>query len=253
AQRLVVDSPLREQEALDPVDVLDAFGDQSLALAPEPSAILLLGARGLGHRTDPGLAALEGHQRAKQRLAVDAVGLGPPAPARHGDRSGVDNVAFDPLLLQRPVNPEPVQSRFLNDDDRIGRSGPRQRLALKLRQAFEKPPQISCRRLVLRHLLARPWRNRRQKPSRTAQFQRDENRANIHSDSGRRIGPLNSLEHRPLQSEVVAASLWQSAGRYPPPWNLRSVAGGDASRRTRRCVATAVLEDSLRRQPSAVT
>src|ERR1700683_3253178 len=125
---------------------------------------------------------------------------------------------FRSLPLQRPVDPEPVQSRFLNDDDRIGLARPRHRFALKLRQTFEKLAQISCRRRVLRHLLARPWRNRRQKPSRTAQFQRNENRANIHSDSGRRIGPLNSLEHRPLQSEVVAASLWQSPGRYPPPW-----------------------------------
>src|SRR5580658_5824835 len=106
AQRLVVEGPLREQEALDPIDVFDAFGDQGLALAPEPPAILLLGARRLGHCADLGLAAPEGHQRAKQRLAVDAVGLGPSAPARHGDRSRVDNVAFNPLALQRPVNPE---------------------------------------------------------------------------------------------------------------------------------------------------
>jgi hypothetical protein len=86
---------------------------------------------------------------------------------------------------------------------------------------LEKPGQISCRLSALRHLFARPWRNRCQKPSLSAQFQRNENCANIHSDSGWRFGPLNSLEHRPLQSKVVvAASLWQSAGRYPPPWNL---------------------------------
>ena len=58
AQRLVGDGPLREEEALDPIDVFDAFGDQGLALAPEPPAILLLDARRLGHRADPGLAAL---------------------------------------------------------------------------------------------------------------------------------------------------------------------------------------------------
>src|SRR5277367_6714550 len=163
--------------------------------------------------------------------------LGSPRLKAISDRSSVDDVAFDPLPLRRPVDPEPVQSRFLNDDDRIGLARTRHRFALKLRQTFEKLAQISCRRRVLRHLLARPWRNRRQKPSRTAQFQRNENRANIHSDSGRRIGPLNSLEHRPLQSEVVAASLWQSAGRYPPPWNLRCPQSGRLEGRLQRAVS----------------
>ena len=37
--------------------------------------------------------------------------------------------------LQHPVNPEAVQSRLLNDDDRKGLPRPRERLLLELRKA----------------------------------------------------------------------------------------------------------------------
>ena len=107
AQRLVVDGPLREQEALDPIDVLDPFGDQGLALAPEPSAILLLNARRLGHCADPGLGPLKAisvrrrvlpsmrsvlARRRRRGMAIEAAGRrrgfrSPPSPTAGGSRT----------------------------------------------------------------------------------------------------------------------------------------------------------------------
>ena len=97
AQRLIVAHALSEQQSLDPIDVLNALVEQRLALAAEPSTVLLFDAGRPGHGADPGFAALIGHQRAKQRLAVDPVGLGAPTPARRCDRGRVDDMAFDPI------------------------------------------------------------------------------------------------------------------------------------------------------------
>src|SRR3954465_3330139 len=74
-QGLVVADPLGEQKPLDAIDVPDPFGRQRLALTTDPAPILLLGARSLDHRTDPGLAPLVGQQCANQGFAVDPVGL----------------------------------------------------------------------------------------------------------------------------------------------------------------------------------
>jgi hypothetical protein len=42
-------------------------------------------------------------------------------------------MALNPLALQHAMNPKPIQSRLLNDDDLEGLSGPRKRSPLKLR------------------------------------------------------------------------------------------------------------------------
>jgi hypothetical protein len=42
-------------------------------------------------------------------------------------------MALNPLALQHEMNPKPIQSRLLNDDDLEGLSGPRKRFLLKLR------------------------------------------------------------------------------------------------------------------------
>jgi len=57
AQRLVVGNALREQQSLDPVDVLDSFGDQHLALAAEPTAVLVF------RRPRPDMAQTRGSPR----------------------------------------------------------------------------------------------------------------------------------------------------------------------------------------------
>ena len=117
-QRLVAGYALGEQQSFDPVDMLDPFVDQHLALAAETAAVLFFGRWRLDHRAHPRFAALVRQQRAKQRLAVDPVGLRPPPPTRCRNRGRIDDVAFDPFTLQHAVNPEAVQPGFLNDDDR---------------------------------------------------------------------------------------------------------------------------------------
>src|ERR1700722_19296346 len=41
-------------------------------------------------------------------------------------------MALNPLALQHAMNPKPIQSRLLNDDDLEGLSGPRKRFLLEL-------------------------------------------------------------------------------------------------------------------------
>jgi len=47
-------------------------------------------------------------------------------------------MAFDAFALQHPMKPEAVETRFLNDDDRKGFSGPLRRLPLELRKARQQ-------------------------------------------------------------------------------------------------------------------
>jgi hypothetical protein len=48
-------------------------------------------------------------------------------------------VALDPIPQQNAVDSEPVQPRFLNHDDRIALSGPRQSLPPQYGKASRKP------------------------------------------------------------------------------------------------------------------
>src|SRR5947207_14700499 len=107
----------------------DAFGDQAPPFATNPPPILLF-RRGCNyHRTDPWFAALAGEKRPQQRLPVKPIRLGAPASPRHRDRSGIDHMALNAVLLQNTVQPEPVQPSFLDRDDRIALAGPGLRLA----------------------------------------------------------------------------------------------------------------------------
>src|ERR1700738_2892205 len=69
-----------EGQSFDTIHVLDPLGDQHLAFAAETAAVLFLGSRRFDHCTHPRFTALVRQQRAKQRLAVDPVGLRSPAP-----------------------------------------------------------------------------------------------------------------------------------------------------------------------------
>ena len=50
-------------------------------------------------------------------------------------------MAFDAFALQHPMKPEAVQSRFLNDDDRKGSSGPLRRLPPQLGKNARAAPR----------------------------------------------------------------------------------------------------------------
>src|SRR5450631_3884806 len=146
AQRFVAGDALGKQQAFDPVDVLDPLGDQYFALAAEAAAIFFLRRRRFYHRTYPRFPALERKYRAKQRLAVDPVGLGAPTPPRRRNRGGNDDVAFDSFALQHAMNPEAIETGFLNNHYRKGFSGPRQRLLLQFRKTRQQ-----CRNVPGRH------------------------------------------------------------------------------------------------------
>jgi hypothetical protein len=49
-----------------------------------------------------------------QSLPVDTIGLRASAPTRRRYRSRIDDVALDAFFLEYPVNPEAIQSSFLN-------------------------------------------------------------------------------------------------------------------------------------------
>src|SRR3954470_6310160 len=152
-QGLVVADPLGEQKPLDAIDVLDPFGRQGLALTTDPAPILLVWSRGLDHRTNPGLAPLVGQQGPHQSLTVDPVGLRPPPPTGRRDGGGIDDMALDPFALQDAVDPEPVQPRFLDDDDRKDVPRPDTGFLLELGQARQKSGDVTAAHRMLRHLL----------------------------------------------------------------------------------------------------
>jgi hypothetical protein len=77
--------------------MLNAFLEQRAALARQTPAVLVFRARRANHGTDPPLAASPSSQRPQQHLAVDRIGPGPPMPPVDCDRSGVDDVALDPV------------------------------------------------------------------------------------------------------------------------------------------------------------
>jgi hypothetical protein len=165
AQRLVLADPLREQQPLDPVAVADSLGDQRLAFAHQPPAIFLFWTRRPDHRADPRLAALVGQERPHQRLAVDAVRLGSFLPPRSRDRGRVDHMAFDP---QGAVDPEPIETRLLEDDSPIAVARPRLRLCLQRCKQIQQPRQIAAGDHVLRHLLPAARRQGCDQPLRSA-------------------------------------------------------------------------------------
>ena len=113
-QGLIVADPLREQQSLDAVDVLDPLGGQRLALTADAAPILRVRRGRPDHRTHPRLTALVGQQRAHQSLTIDLVGLGPAAAAGDRNRGGIHDVALDPLALQHAMDPEPIKTRLLN-------------------------------------------------------------------------------------------------------------------------------------------
>ena len=77
------------------------------ALARDPAGVLFARAWRHRHGADPRLAALPGHQRAQQRLAVDRIRLRAPVASRHGNRRRIDDVALGTVGLEQAMNPKP--------------------------------------------------------------------------------------------------------------------------------------------------
>src|SRR3984893_2273602 len=129
-------------------------------------------------------------------------------------------MALNAVLLQNTVQPEPVQPRLLDRDDRIALAGPDLRLAPELRKQRQKLRHIASRDAVLGHLLALAGRQRRHQPRRTAQFQRNKNCGNMRADSGRFVGRMIE-QHRRLQVEWVSAtSVWLQTRSLSTPHGI---------------------------------
>src|SRR6516164_7033906 len=143
-QRLISGYALTEQKSFDTIDVSHSLGDERFALAAEVAAVFLVGSGHVDHCTDPRFAALVGEQRSNQSFTIDLVGLCPPAPARCCNRGRVDDMAFDAFVLERPVNPKPVEIGLLYNDDPKALTRPPLRLLLKLCEALHQPGEIAA-------------------------------------------------------------------------------------------------------------
>jgi hypothetical protein len=118
-QRIVVGDPLAEQQSANAVRVPNALLQQLRALARDPTAVFLTRAWWYGHRADPRLAALPGHQCAQQRLAVNRIRLGAPVASRHSNRRRIND---DAVGLEQAMNPETIEPDFV-DRDNLDRRG----------------------------------------------------------------------------------------------------------------------------------
>src|SRR5204862_7419427 len=108
APRLQLAHPLAVQQPFDPVAMAGALADQPLALARQPTSILLLGRRRINHAAYPRLAAIVADQHPHQTLKVQAVRLGLPRPARHLDARRIENPIVDALIAKPTGQPEAV-------------------------------------------------------------------------------------------------------------------------------------------------
>src|ERR1700722_7119420 len=113
------------------------------------------------------------------------------------EKPGAD---FNAYRLERPVDPESVEPSFLDHNDWKALARPGPRLLLDLREALQQPGDIAAAQRVLRHPFSAAWRQRCDQPDRSTEFQRNENRAKIGADSGRRMGLVSYNLHGRLQS-----------------------------------------------------
>jgi hypothetical protein len=116
--------------------VPNALLQQLRALTRDPTAVLFARAWWHGHSADPRFAALPGHQRAQQRLAIDRISFGAPVTSRHGNRRRINDVALDAVGLEQAMKPETIEPDFVdrNNFDRCSNAllGP----ALQPRKKF---------------------------------------------------------------------------------------------------------------------
>src|SRR5215472_14685359 len=198
----------------------NALSDESLQFPADTPAILLSRCRYANHRTDPWFAPSPRHERAHKRLSVDPVCLGAAMPARNRDRGWVNNVALDPFRDQGAVNPEPVQSGFLDHDHRNNLTGPALDIALQIREPLQQPRHIPAAYLVSRHLGAHGRSKGGHQPERPAEFQRNENCAALNGRNRMRGGLSGSLHGNDLHRESGRPIFPELRVPVSSSWNL---------------------------------
>ena len=80
-------------------------------------------------------------------------------------------MALDPFALQYAMDPEPIQTRLLNDDDREHLTGASARFLLQMRKPRQQAGHIAATHAVFGHCLPGPGRQGRDQPHRTTEFQ----------------------------------------------------------------------------------
>ena len=129
-------------------------------------------------------------------------------------------MAFNTLAFEHAMHPEAVKSGFLNDHERKIQSGASLGLALQLGKSGQHSGNVAGGKRELREFLPGSWRQRGDQPFRLTEFQRDENRAKINANSGRRFGTMGCNGHACLQSSFLARTVCQSAARCSPPHGI---------------------------------
>ena len=116
---------VQRQQPLEPIDQAGGVGDQTVALAQRPFAVLGLGRRHRYHAAVFLLAAQPTQERALQQTQVEPVGLRPPVLPRDRHARRMDDMAFDAARLQPTRQPEAVAAGLEgNRNPRDSAAGP---------------------------------------------------------------------------------------------------------------------------------
>src|SRR5258708_944245 len=97
-------------------------------------------------------------------------------------------MAFDTIVLQQAVDPKSVKTRFLYCDDRNDLACANLRLFHELRKPRPQSSDIAAANRMLRHLFSAARRQRCNQPSRSTEFQRDEDRTKVGACLQGRVG-----------------------------------------------------------------
>jgi len=159
-QRIVIKDALRTEQALNPVGVLDALGEEVLPLSADPTSIFLVSCRRPDHKAHPRLAALLGQKGAHQRLAVDPIRLRLTSAAGGQNRRRVNDVTLAPFARHNPMYPEAVQPGLLNGYDRKAPVQASGRLLLELGKPSQQAAHVARRDRMPGQLLPRAGRQR---------------------------------------------------------------------------------------------
>jgi len=100
---------------------------------------------------------------------VDRIRLGASMTARHGNRRRVDDVALDAVGLEQAMNPETIESDFVDCPNLDRRCNALLGSCLQAREKVEQLAPVAAGERVLGHLLA-AGRQRRGNPCRTTQL-----------------------------------------------------------------------------------
>jgi hypothetical protein len=108
---------LGREQAFDPVDVLNALGDEPLAFTVGPACVLALHRGYLNHVAGSAIAAAPCDQSPQQHRRVQPIGFGPARPAVDLKTARIHHQAGDPLGGEAAVQPEPIVACLVTEDD----------------------------------------------------------------------------------------------------------------------------------------